>query len=76
VALADAFELPTAAREQRTRDGKNRSRWENRVRFGRQRLLKRGFVLAKRRGRWEVTPIGFKHLESLAKDANGKRTLL
>jgi hypothetical protein len=75
-ALADAFELPTAAREQRTRDGKNRSRWENRVRFGRQRLLKRGFVLARRRGCWEVTPIGFKHLEAHAKDANGKRTLL
>jgi len=62
--LADQFNLSQADRAVLNRERKPRPRWENMVRWARQKLLDRGFLLGNKPGVWQVSDDGLVFLRS------------
>jgi len=63
-ALADRFLLSQADREELKGDNEGRTKWENMVRWARQKLLDRGLLLGSHRGVWQISDDGLAFLRA------------
>jgi 5-methylcytosine-specific restriction protein A len=63
-ALADLFGLSQREREKTTKDGEDRLHWEKMVRWARQKLFDKGFLISTQRGVWEITLEGREFLQA------------
>jgi 5-methylcytosine-specific restriction enzyme A len=63
-ALADQFNLSEADRVKATTETEGRPKWENMVRWARQKLLDRGLLIGSRHGLWQVSDDGLAFLRS------------
>lgn len=63
-ALADQFGLSAADRQVATSDTEGRPKWENMVRWARQKLLDRGLLVGDKHGVWQASDDGLAFLRS------------